>query len=219
MAQLVVATGNRGKLLEIRELLSRMDMDAAVDVSVLSDYPGAPEVLETGTTFRENAVIKAVTAASFTGEVAMADDSGLVVDALGGAPGVMSARYGGRGASDQDRYERLLREMEHVPDADRTARFVCVVAVASPDGSVSSAEGTVEGAIARAPRGHGGFGYDPGFLIPELGRTFGELPPLAKNGLSHRARALAGAEPLIREAISRWDAGRKSSRGLRVNGL
>ncbi len=209
--QLVAATRNSGKLREISDLLSRLD----VTVRALGDYPGAPEPEETGATFFENAVIKAVAAASYTGEVAVADDSGLVVDALGGAPGVMSARYGGNGASDQGRYEKLLAEMEHVPDADRTARFVCVVAVASPDGSVSSSEGVVEGAIARAPRGTGGFGYDPVFLIPELGLTFGELPAVAKNGMSHRARALAGAEPLILEALSRWNARRKSSRGLR----
>lgn len=209
--QLVAATRNSGKLREISDLLSRLD----VTVRALGDYPGAPEPEETGATFFENAVIKAVATASYTGEVAVADDSGLVVDALGGAPGVMSARYGGNGASDQGRYEKLLAEMEHVPDADRTARFVCVVAVASPDGSVSSSEGVVEGAIARAPRGTGGFGYDPVFLIPELGLTFGELPAVAKNGMSHRARALAGAEPLILEALSRWNARRKSSRGLR----
>lgn len=199
MCRLVVATRNHGKLAEIRELLSRLD----VTVKALDDYPSAPEPRETGATFRENAVIKAVAAASFTGEVAVADDSGLVVDALGGAPGVMSARYGGNGASDQEKYERLLAQMAGVPDAERTARFVCVVAVASPDGSISSADGVVEGTIACAPRGTGGFGYDPVFLIPELGMTFGELPPATKNAMSHRARALAGAEPLILEALSR----------------
>ena len=199
MCRLVVATRNHGKLAEIRELLSRLD----VTVKALGDYPSAPEPRETGATFRENAVIKAVAAASFTGEVAVADDSGLVVDALGGAPGVMSARYGGNGASDQEKYEKLLAQMAGVPDAERTARFVCVVAVASPDGSISSADGVVEGTIACAPRGTGGFGYDPVFLIPELGMTFGELPPATKNAMSHRARALAGAEPLILEALSR----------------
>jgi XTP/dITP diphosphohydrolase len=209
--QLVAATRNPGKLAEIRGLLSRLD----VTVRALDDYPGAPEPEETGAAFRENAVIKAVAAASFTGEVAVADDSGLVVDALGGAPGVMSARYGGSGLSDQGRYERLLAEMERVPDAERTARFACVVAVALPDGSVSSAEGVVEGAIARAPRGTGGFGYDPVFFIPELGMTFGELPPATKNSMSHRARALAGAEPLILEALSRWSARRKPGREVR----
>ena len=199
MYRVVVATRNRGKLAEIRELLSRLD----VTVEALDHYSDAPDPEETGATFRENAVIKAVAAASFTGEVAVADDSGLVVDALGGAPGVMSARYGGNGASDQEKYEKLLAQMAGVPDAERTARFVCVVAVASPDGSISSADGVVEGTIACAPRGTGGFGYDPVFLIPELGMTFGELPPATKNAMSHRARALAGAEPLILEALSR----------------
>ncbi len=205
MCRLVVATRNYGKLAEIRELLSRLD----VTVKALDDYPGAPEPRETGATFRENAVIKAVAAASFTGEVAVADDSGLVVDALGGAPGVMSARYGGNGASDQKKYEKLLVQMACVPDGERTARFVCVVAVASPDGSVSSADGVVEGTIACASRGTGGFGYDPVFLIPELGMTFGELPPAMKNTMSHRARALAGAEPLILEALSRRNERRR----------
>lgn len=204
MYRVVVATRNRGKLAEIRELLSRLD----VTVEALDHYSDAPDPEETGATFRENAVIKAVAAASFTGEVAVADDSGLVVDALGGAPGVMSARYGGNGASDQKKCEKLLAQMTGVPDAERTARFVCVVAVASPDGSVSSAEGVAEGTIARAPRGTGGFGYDPVFLIPELGMTFGELPPATKNTMSHRARALAGAEHLILEALSRWNAHR-----------
>ncbi|OPZ51603.1 MAG: dITP/XTP pyrophosphatase [Firmicutes bacterium ADurb.BinA052] len=206
MCRLVVATRNRGKLAEIRELLSRLD----VTVEALDDYPGAPEPRETGATFRENAVIKAVAAASFTREVAVADDSGLVVDALGGAPGVMSARYGGDGASDQNKYERLLAQMAGIPDAERSARFVCVIAVASPDGPVSSAEGVVEGMIARAPRGTGGFGYDPVFLIPELSMTFGELPSAVKNTMSHRARALAGAEPLILEALSRWNSRRRA---------
>ncbi len=209
MAKLVVATTNPGKLTEIRDLLSRLD----VSVRALCDYPGAPQPGETGATFRENAVIKASAAAFYTGEVSIADDSGLVVDALGGAPGVMSARYGGEGGSDQGRYERLLREMEHVPDAERTARFVCVVAVASPDGSVSSARGSVEGMIARAPRGAGGFGYDPVFLVPELGLTFGELPLARKNGMSHRARALAEAEPLIEEALARWSESRQIASG------
>lgn len=202
MCRLVVATRNRGKLAEIRDLLSHMDMI----VQALDDYPGAPEPKETGATFRDNAVIKAVATASFAGEVAVADDSGLVVDALGGAPGVMSARYAGEGASDQEKYEKLLAQMERVPELGRTARFVCVVAVATPDGLVSSAQGMVEGAIARTPRGTGGFGYDPVFLIPELGMTFGELPPDTKNSMSHRARAFAGAEPLIIEALSRWSA-------------
>jgi len=205
MCRVVVATRNRGKLAEIRDLLSRLD----VTVEALDDFPGAPEPEEAGATFRENAVIKAVAAALFTGKVAVADDSGLVVDALGGAPGVLSARYGGNGASDQEKYERLLAQMVGIPDRERTARFVCVVAVASPDGSVSSAEGVVEGTIARAPRGTGGFGYDPVFLIPELGMTFGELPPATKNTMSHRARALAGAEPLILEALSRWNERRR----------
>ncbi len=126
-------------------------------------------------TFIENALEKAIAVAKHTKQVALADDSGLVVDALGGAPGVMSARYAGPGASDSEKYRKLLSAMDDVPDGQRTARFICVVAIATPEGHTWTAEGSVEGAITREPRGSGGFGYDPVFLVPELGLTFAQI--------------------------------------------
>jgi XTP/dITP diphosphohydrolase len=196
--RLVIATRNRGKLEEIRQILS----DLNISVESLSDYPGIEEIEETGETFRENALEKAITVAKHTEQVVLADDSGLVVDALGGAPGVMSARYAGTGASDSDRYRKLLAAMESVPDDQRTARFMCVVAIATPEGRTWTVEGSVEGAITREPRGKGGFGYDPVFLVPELGLTFAEIDAKTKNHMSHRARALAKSVPMVEEALS-----------------
>ncbi|MDD4792074.1 MAG: XTP/dITP diphosphatase [Firmicutes bacterium] len=198
MRRLVIATRNRGKLEEIRQILS----DLNISVESLSDYPGIEEIEETGETFRENALEKAITVAKHTEQVVLADDSGLVVDALGGAPGVMSARYAGTGASDSDRYRKLLAAMESVPDDQRTARFMCVVAIATPEGRTWTVEGSVEGAITREPRGKGGFGYDPVFLVPELGLTFAEIDAKTKNHMSHRARALAKSVPMVEEALS-----------------
>ncbi|MFY9133901.1 MAG: XTP/dITP diphosphatase [Bacillota bacterium] len=197
MKRLVVATSNRGKFEEIVHILSGLD----ISVESLSDYPGMVQAEETGETFRENALEKAIAAARHTHQVALADDSGLVVDALGGAPGVMSARYAGAGASDSDKYRKLLLAMEGVPEDERTARFVCVVAIAAPDGRAWTAEGSVEGIITRVPRGNGGFGYDPVFLVPELGLTFAEIDPETKNRISHRARALARSIPMVQEAL------------------
>lgn len=197
MRRLVIATRNRGKLEEIRQILS----DLNISVESLSDYPGIEEIEETGETFRENALEKAITVAKHTEQVVLADDSGLVVDALGGAPGVMSARYAGTGASDSDRYRKLLAAMESVPDDQRTARFMCVVAIATPEGRTWTVEGSVEGAITREPRGKGGFGYDPVFLVPELGLTFAQIDTKTKNNMSHRARALARSLPMVEEAL------------------
>jgi XTP/dITP diphosphohydrolase len=147
-----------------------------------------------------NALGKARAAARLSGAVALADDSGLEVDALGGRPGVSSARYGGAGLSDADRCAALLAELSAVASERRTARFRCVVALVSSDGSEEVVEGVVEGRITDAPRGAGGFGYDPVFCYPPLGRTFAELDPALKNGVSHRGKALA----LAREVLKRW---------------
>lgn len=198
MSRLVIATRNRGKLEEIMQILSGMN----IAVESLSDYPGIGEIEETGETFRENALEKAIAVAKHTKQVALADDSGLVVDALGGAPGVMSARYAGPGASDSDKYRKLLSEMESVPNGRRTARFMCVVAIATPEGRTWTAEGSVEGVITREPRGNGGFGYDPVFLVPELGLTFAEIDTKTKNNMSHRAQALARSIPMVEEVMS-----------------
>jgi XTP/dITP diphosphohydrolase len=184
---LVFATTNPGKLREVRELLA-----PDFDVLGTNDVPGGlPDVEETGTTFEANAILKARSACGATGKPALADDSGLEVDALDGRPGVLSARYGGAGLDDAGRRAALLAEMTAIPDGRRTARFVSVVALAEPGGRVRTARGTVEGRLIRESRGSGGFGYDPIFVPDGHDETFGELPPSVKNGISHRARALA----------------------------
>ncbi len=184
---LVLATRNPGKIRELKALLDDLDLQ----VKSLSDFPDAPEVIETGTTFFENAFQKAREIAMATGHLAMADDSGLEVDALDGAPGVYSARYAGPKATDEENIKKLLEELKDVPLERRTARFRCVIVVYHPSGHWFKAEGTWEGLIALEPRGEGGFGYDPVFLIPELGKTAAEIPQEFKNKLSHRAKALA----------------------------
>ena len=186
--ELVVATGNKGKLAELRALLS----DLGITVRSQDEF-GVPEVEETGLSFIENAIIKARHASMHTGLAALADDSGLAVDALGGAPGVRSARYSGEGATDLANNQLLLERLADVPDAQRVARFHCALAllrsVTDPVPIICC--GSWEGRILRAPRGEGGFGYDPLFLVPDLDRTSAELPAEQKNRLSHRARAFA----------------------------
>lgn len=184
---LVLATLNRGKARELVELLG----DVPFDVRLLADYPGAVGPEETEATYRGNALLKARAAVGLTGAWALGDDSGLEVDALGGAPGVRSARYGGPGLDDAGRCALLLRALRDVPDGRRGARFRCVIAIVDPEGREWVVEGVVEGMITREPRGTGGFGYDPLFYYPPLGRTFGELGDAEKSGVSHRARAAA----------------------------
>ncbi|MGE5509286.1 MAG: XTP/dITP diphosphatase [Chitinophagales bacterium] len=183
---LVLASRNRHKCEELRQLLKGLP----VDLKLLSDYPGAPDVEEDGETFAENAIKKARAAAEFTGEWSLADDSGLVVDALGGAPGVHSARFAGEPRSDARNNQKLLRLLEGVPAERRTARFKAVIALAGPHGELDVVEGTAEGRVIEELRGAGGFGYDPLFLFPELGRTMAELSPAEKNELSHRGLAV-----------------------------
>lgn len=154
------------------------------------DFPGCQEVEETEESFEGNALKKALAVAAFTGLPALADDSGLEVDALGGAPGVRSARYAGEGASDAENVEKLLHEMRGVPDEKRGARFVCVIALAQPDGRAEIFRGGVEGRIGGTPAGIGGFGYDPVFYPEGHGRTFAEMSPKEKDSMSHRGRAL-----------------------------
>ncbi len=180
MPILVVATGNPGKLKELAAHLRTWDWQ-------LQLKPEDLDVEETGDSFAANACLKATTGAQATGQWAIADDSGLAVNALNGAPGIYSARYG---ATDTERIERLLSELG---DAfDRRAQFICAIALARPDGTIAlQAEGTCQGEILRSPRGTGGFGYDPIFYVPECGLTFAEMPPERKRSLSHRGRALA----------------------------
>jgi len=186
MRELVVATGNKGKLREFGELLQ------TVVQTILSpaDFPGFPEVEEDGETFEANAIKKARSAAIFTGRAVLADDSGLAVDYLGGRPGVYSARFAGEGAGDADNNARLLRELAGVPAGQRGAAFHCVIALCRPDGSCQTFDGSLSGVILEAPRGGGGFGYDPLFLVPEYGQTLSELPLEIKNAISHRGRAM-----------------------------
>jgi len=191
---LVAATANPGKLRELAALLA----DSEITLRSLADFAAAPAVNESGETFVANARLKAHAAAAHTGSPALADDSGLEVDALGGLPGVRSARFAadaGAGSGDAANLALLLSRLRGVPEAARTARFRCAVVVARPDGAELIADGTCEGRIAEAPRGSGGFGYDPVFLAPSLGRTFAELSAAEKDRVSHRARAIAALRP------------------------
>lgn len=194
---LVLATRNPHKVAELRTLLAPFPWP----IHGLDAFPGAPDVSEGASSYAANALAKARSAAEFTLETAMADDSGLEVDALNGSPGVLSARFAGPSATDADRNRALLKLLEGVPWEQRTARFRCVIAVARPSGEWWTEEGVVEGYIATEPRGEGGFGYDPIFWVPHLKKTLGEVGPEVKNRISHRARAARKArERLLREA-------------------
>ena len=196
---LMLATGNLGKVAELSALLALHPGLGDVHLLTPRDWPHPlTPVDETGATFAENAQLKARALAHATGLPALADDSGLCVDALGGRPGLHSARWSGPDASDADRNARLLSVLApfHHPE-QRAARFVCAVAVALPSGEEAVAEGVCVGVILTAPRGSAGFGYDPLFLLPDLGRTMADLTPDEKNARSHRARAVAGIAPRL----------------------
>ena len=197
MKRLVVATANSGKVREIAQLLA----DLPLEILSLSDFPAASPPEETGATFVENAVAKAVHAAKVTGEMALADDSGIEVDALGGEPGVRSSRFGGPGMTDAGRNGLLLQKLRHIPDQKLTARFRCAAALAWPSGEVRTFEGVCEGRITRGPRGTHGFGYDPIFYLPQYGKTMAELPPEEKNLISHRGRAMSQVKAALRELL------------------
>lgn len=186
MRELVVATRNKGKIEELKHLLEGV----VADVQPISDFEGAPEVVEDGATFEENAIKKARTAAEYTGKPSMADDSGLVVEALGGQPGVHSARFAGDDATDADNNTLLLSRLKAVEPQLRLAAFRCVIAYCEPGGACRTFSGEVKGVILNEPRGAGGFGYDPLFLVPEYGMTMAELPMSIKNRISHRGEAL-----------------------------
>lgn len=193
MTEIVLATRNRGKLREIRAILSRFD----VRLRPLDDFPQVPEIVEDGTTFLENVQKKARTAARMTERTTIADDSGLVVEALGGRPGVYSSRYAGPGATDAERAAKLLEEMRHVPEDERGAAFHCLIGIVAPDGREEYVEGRCSGLITYEPRGAGGFGFDPVFYYPPCDKTFAELDPSIKNRVSHRAVALAKLEAVL----------------------
>ena len=190
---IVLATRNQGKVREFAALLR----DLPVELKSLVDFPRSGDLPEEGQAYATNAVSKALAVARATGQVALADDSGLEVDALEGAPGVHSNRWLGETATDADRNAAVLTGLRDVPTGRRTARFRAVVAIALPDATVRTFEGVIEGQIAARPAGHQGFGYDPIFLVPEYGKTMAELGPEVKNGISHRARAVGLARAYL----------------------
>lgn len=183
--KVILASKNQHKLTELSAILSQLGFEIALE----SEYGLDIDVEETGTTFEENSFLKADAVMKASGLLVLADDSGLMVDALDGAPGVYSARYGHK-ASDKERTAYLLENMKDVPEERRGAKFVCVITCLFPDGRKIVARGECPGVIARAPHGENGFGYDPVFYLPELGMTYAELPSEQKNAISHRARAL-----------------------------
>jgi XTP/dITP diphosphohydrolase len=195
LARLVVASRNEHKIKEIQAILA----DQPWQVLTAHDFPGFPEVVEDGSTLEANAIKKAKEIAAFTGCLALADDTGLEVDALGGKPGVHSARFAGPKATYEENNRKLLRLLEGVPPEERTARFRCVIAIAEPDGNVHVVEGKCEGLIGFAAKGEGGFGYDPLFIVDGMEKTFAELSPEEKNRVSHRGRALQLAAELLAE--------------------
>ncbi|HYR72476.1 MAG TPA: non-canonical purine NTP pyrophosphatase [Candidatus Acidoferrum sp.] len=194
--RLVLATANRAKGREMAALLA----DLPYRIQDLAEFPGVVLPREGETSYAENALGKARAVTVATGLLALADDSGIEVDAFAGRPGVLSARYGGEGLTDPERNALMLRELDGVPAARRTARYRAVIAVTAPDGREATMEGTVEGVLLEAPRGAGGFGYDPLFFYPPLGATFAEMSAAAKHTVSHRGRAMA----LARELLRRW---------------
>lgn len=184
--KIILATRNPGKLREILAILG----DLPLEWQTLCDYPNCPEAVESFSTYRENASEKARVAAIFCKEWVLADDSGLEVEALGGAPGVFSARFAGAGARDKENNQKLLAELARIGKTDSPASFRCLMVLRNPGGEEWIAEGEWRGRITERPRGKNGFGYDPLFFLPELGKTSAELPPNEKNRISHRARAL-----------------------------
>lgn len=184
--QVVVATKNVGKVAEIAGELAALGIEV-LDLTAFGELPAA---VEDGDTFAANAIIKAKHYSRLTGKACLADDSGLEVDALHGEPGVYSARYAGEAATDTANNEKLLANLASVDDQERTARFRCVLAFVDPKGTIITSDGTCEGVILRQYRGRGGFGYDPLFAVPALGKTLAELTVIEKNAISHRGRAL-----------------------------
>jgi len=193
--ELVLATRNRNKVIELVALLG----DLGIKIRTLDEFPDAPEVVEDGDSCEANAVKKARAIAEYTGLPAVADDTGLEVDALGGRPGVYAARYAGEDATYEDNCRKLLRELTGVPRAQRTARFLTVAVIALPSNGIRVAQGTLEGVISEEASGTLGFGYDPVFLIPELGKTLAQLSVEQKNTISHRAKAFTRATDLLRK--------------------
>ena len=186
MIELVIATKNKGKLLEIRELLD----DLPIKVTSLADYPDAPEIIEDGKTFAQNAIKKAATIAIYTKKLTLGEDSGIQVKALKNKPGVYSARFSGDNATDKKNNLKMLRMLKGVPNEKRQAKYRCFAALVDKSGIVDVINGTCSGFITEKSRGKNGFGYDPLFLISRYDKTFGELDPVIKSKISHRSRAM-----------------------------
>ena len=198
MTQIVLATRNHHKKQELIALLQ----DVTVSIRTLDDFPEAPDVVEDGDTCEANAMKKAVEIARYTGLPAVADDTGLEVDALDGRPGAFAARYAGEHASYEDNCRKLLHELRGIPAIRRGARFVTAAAIAFPAGQNASVRGVLEGSIAEETTGSHGFGYDPIFIVPEYQQTLAELPPDVKNSISHRARAFSQAKKLLKQMMA-----------------
>lgn len=195
--EIVLATRNEKKIEEIKRVIG----DMPVSILTIDAFPECPEVEEEGVTFQENAVRKATTVAQCTGKPSLADDSGLEVNTLSNAPGVLSSRYAGEGATDGKNIEKLLHEMRSIVDEERNARFVCCLALAFPDGRVEIFSGQVEGRIGREPKGSHGFGYDPLFYPEGHNKTFAEMPADDKDTLSHRGKALRAFQKYLTQII------------------
>lgn len=191
--KLLLATRNKKKKLELQALLD----NPGIQVLTLEDIDYIPDIIEDGSSFEENAAKKARETAALSGYTCLADDSGLVVDALEGKPGIYSARFAGEEATDQENSEKLLDMMKNIKVGSRTARFICVIAISTPGGEVANVYGLCEGKIALAPSGGGGFGYDPLFIPEGYDQSFGELPARIKNTISHRAQALKKCQPIL----------------------
>lgn len=194
MVEVVVASKNEAKIKEIREILSGLN----IKLLALKDYPDIAPIVEDGKSFEENAIKKARTVTQYTGRIALADDSGLEVDALGGVPGIYSSRFA---KDDISRNRKLLRLLKNIPQEKRGARFRCVMAIAHPKDKIRLTRGSCRGTITFEMRGEQGFGYDPIFIIPKFNKTFAELGPEIKNRISHRAKALRRARKILQEII------------------
>ena len=195
MTKIIFATGNKDKLREIKEILS----DCDVDIRSMKEAGINVDIVEDGKTFEDNALIKARAIAAHTDAIVLADDSGLEIDYLNKEPGVYSARYMGEDTPYEIKNSNLIERMKGVKGKDRSARFVCVIAAAFPDGEIITTRGTIEGVIAKEPAGENGFGYDPIVYVPEYGMTTGQMDPDAKNAISHRGKALTAMKKILEE--------------------
>ncbi len=196
---IVLATRNEGKVREFLKLLAGLDLN----ILSMNNFPDIGDIEESGTTFEANALLKARTVSSKTGLIAIADDSGLEVDALDGRPGVYSARYAGEAASDRENYLKLLEEMKDVPEGSRGAAFVCTIAASAPSGESITTVGRCKGEIASGPEGEGGFGYDPVFYLPDLACTMASIPKEEKNNISHRGKAVKELKKILPAFLDR----------------